>query len=80
MGGARLPHFGQPWPRDSPVVVHGLQARIHIGGNMTTESVQSTFKQFTGLIIGSSVVMIVLGALAMTMPFAAGIGISIFVG
>jgi uncharacterized membrane protein HdeD (DUF308 family) len=47
---------------------------------MTTESVQSTFKQFTGLFIGSSVVMIVLGALAMTMPFAAGIGISIFVG
>src|SRR4029077_19192540 len=48
--------------------------------NMTTQSFTDTIKEATGMSIGMAVVMIVLGFLAVVLPFATGIGISILVG
>ena len=47
---------------------------------MTPQSTTDVFKQATGMSIGWSVVMIVLGFLALLLPFATGIGVSIVVG
>ncbi|HEY1160524.1 MAG TPA: DUF308 domain-containing protein [Terracidiphilus sp.] len=46
---------------------------------MSIENLRESLKRFTGLFIGSSVFMILVGVLAIAMPLAAGIGISIFV-
>src|SRR5262249_18568283 len=43
---------------------------------MTTKTIAGTFRQAVGLSIGYSVVMILLGALAVALPFATGIGIA----
>src|SRR5262249_9258156 len=43
---------------------------------MTTKTITGTFRQAAGLSIGYSVVMILLGALAVALPFATGIGIA----
>src|SRR5438477_2533715 len=47
---------------------------------MTTRSITDTIKEATGMSIGMAVLMIVLGFLAVFLPFATGIGISILVG
>ena len=47
---------------------------------MTTRSITGTIKEATGMSIGMAVVMIVLGFLAVFLPLATGIGISILVG
>ena len=47
---------------------------------MATQSIASTIKDATGMSIGMAVAMIVLGFLAVLLPFATGIGISILVG
>ena len=47
---------------------------------MNGQSTTDVFKQATGMSIGWAIVMIVLGFLAVLMPFATGIGVSIFVG
>jgi uncharacterized membrane protein HdeD (DUF308 family) len=46
---------------------------------MSLELLQGTWKRFTGLFIGTSVFMIVMGLLAIALPLAAGIGVSILV-
>ena len=46
---------------------------------MTAQSITDTLKQATGMSIGMAVLMIVLGFLAILLPFATGIGISILV-
>jgi len=43
---------------------------------MTTKTVAGTFRQVAGLSIGYSVVMILLGCLAVALPFSTGIGIA----
>jgi uncharacterized membrane protein HdeD (DUF308 family) len=47
---------------------------------MSGQSITQVFKEVTGASIGWAVVMIVLGFVAVFMPFATGIGASIFVG
>jgi uncharacterized membrane protein HdeD (DUF308 family) len=47
---------------------------------MSTDSVHNPFHQFAGFLKGSSILMIVLGILAITLPFATGIAISILFG
>ncbi len=47
---------------------------------MTGQSTTDVFKEATGMSIGLALVMIVLGVLAVFLPFATGIGISILVG
>ena len=47
---------------------------------MSTESITGDLKQATGMSIGWAVVMIVLGVVAIMMPYSAGIGVSVFVG
>ena len=47
---------------------------------MSTQSITGTLKEATGMSIGMAVIMIVLGFLAVFLPFATGIGISILVG
>lgn len=47
---------------------------------MTTQSVTDVIKEATGMSMGMAAVMIVLGFLAVLLPFATGIGISILVG
>jgi uncharacterized membrane protein HdeD (DUF308 family) len=47
---------------------------------MSAQSITGTLKEATGMSIGMAVVMIVLGFLAVFLPFATGIGISILVG
>lgn len=46
---------------------------------MTIERLRESLRRFTGLYIGSSVLMVVVGILAIALPLAAGIGVSIFV-
>jgi uncharacterized membrane protein HdeD (DUF308 family) len=46
---------------------------------MTAQSITDTIKEATGMPIGMAVAMIVLGFLAVLLPFATGIGISILV-
>ena len=43
---------------------------------MTAQSTTNVFKQAAGASIGWGVVMIVLGCLALCLPFATGIGVS----
>ena len=43
-------------------------------------SITGTLKEATGMSIGWAVVLIVLGAVALCMPFATGISVSVFVG
>jgi uncharacterized membrane protein HdeD (DUF308 family) len=47
---------------------------------MSTDSIHNPFKQFAGFLKGSSILMIVLGLLAITLPFATGIAISVLLG
>jgi uncharacterized membrane protein HdeD (DUF308 family) len=47
--------------------------------NMSGQSITEVFKEATGASIGWAVVMIVLGFVALFIPFAAGIGVSILV-
>ena len=47
---------------------------------MNGQSITQEFKEATGASIGWAAVMIVLGFAAVFLPFAAGIGVSIFVG
>jgi len=47
---------------------------------MSEQSITDTLKQATGMSIGWAVVMIVLGFLAILMPLATGIAVSVFVG
>jgi len=47
---------------------------------MNGQSDTSVFKEATGMSIGWAIVMIVLGFLAILMPFTTGIAVSIFVG
>ena len=47
---------------------------------MNGQSTSGVFKEAAGMSIGWSIVMIVLGFVAVLMPFATGIGVSIFVG
>lgn len=47
---------------------------------MATETVQDSFRRFTGLLTGSSILMILLGLIAIALPFIAGVAISILVG
>jgi uncharacterized membrane protein HdeD (DUF308 family) len=47
---------------------------------MSTSSIADTIKEAAGVSIGMAVAMIVLGFLAVLLPFATGIGISILVG
>src|ERR1700733_15189479 len=47
---------------------------------MTTQRIMDTIKEATGMSIGMGAVMIALGFLAVLLPFATGIGISILVG
>ena len=47
---------------------------------MTGQSTTDVFKEATGMSIGLALVMIVLGVLAVFLPFATGIGVSILVG
>jgi uncharacterized membrane protein HdeD (DUF308 family) len=47
---------------------------------MTTQSITGEIKEATGMSIGMAAVMIVLGFLAVLLPFATGIGIAILVG
>ena len=47
---------------------------------MTTQSIADEIKGATGMSTGMAVVMIVLGFLAVLLPFATGIGIAILVG
>jgi uncharacterized membrane protein HdeD (DUF308 family) len=47
---------------------------------MKEQSTTDVFKKVTGMSIGSAVLMIVMGFLAITLPLATGIGISILVG
>jgi uncharacterized membrane protein HdeD (DUF308 family) len=47
---------------------------------MSTDSVHNPFQKFAGFLKGSSILMIVLGVLAITLPFATGIAISILLG
>jgi uncharacterized membrane protein HdeD (DUF308 family) len=46
---------------------------------MPIEHLRDSLKRFNGLFIGSSILMVVVGILAIALPLAAGIGISIFV-
>ncbi|MGA2166767.1 MAG: HdeD family acid-resistance protein [Terracidiphilus sp.] len=46
---------------------------------MSIEHLRESLKQFTGLFVGSSIFMIVVGVLAIALPLAAGISMSIFV-
>jgi uncharacterized membrane protein HdeD (DUF308 family) len=48
--------------------------------NMNGQSTTGVLKQAAGMSIGWAIVMIVLGFLAILMPFATGIGVAIFVG
>jgi len=47
---------------------------------MSGQSITDVFKEATGMSIGMAAVMIALGFLALLLPFATGIGISILVG
>jgi uncharacterized membrane protein HdeD (DUF308 family) len=47
---------------------------------MSTQGITDTIKEATGMSIGMAVALIVLGFLAVLLPFAAGIGLSILVG
>lgn len=47
---------------------------------MSTDSIHNPFQQFAGFLKGSSILMIVLGLLAITLPFATGIAISVLLG
>ena len=47
---------------------------------MNGQSTAGVFKEATGMSIGCSIVMIVLGVMAILMPYSTGIGVSIFVG
>jgi len=47
---------------------------------MSTHSITHTMKEATGMSIGMAAAMIVLGVLAVVLPFATGIGISIVMG
>jgi len=47
---------------------------------MTAQSTTNVFKQAAGASIGWGVVMIVLGCLALCLPFATGIGVSVALG
>jgi uncharacterized membrane protein HdeD (DUF308 family) len=47
---------------------------------MTGQRITDVFKEATGMSIGLAVVMILLGFLAVFLPFATGIGVSILVG
>lgn len=47
---------------------------------MNGQSTSGVFKEAAGMSIGWSIAMIVLGFVAVLMPFATGIGVSIFVG
>jgi uncharacterized membrane protein HdeD (DUF308 family) len=47
---------------------------------MSSQSTTDVFREATGMSIGWAVVMIVLGVLAVLMPFSTGIGVSVFVG
>jgi uncharacterized membrane protein HdeD (DUF308 family) len=47
---------------------------------MTAQSITDKIKEATGMSIGMAAVMIVLGFLAVLLPFATGIGIAILVG
>jgi len=46
---------------------------------MTIEKLRDSLKRFNVLFIGSSILMVGVGALAIVLPLAAGIGVSIFV-
>lgn len=46
---------------------------------MPLEHLRNSLKRFNGLFIGSSILMIVVGIVAIALPMAAGIGVSIFV-
>jgi uncharacterized membrane protein HdeD (DUF308 family) len=46
---------------------------------VSIEHLRNSLKRFNGLFIGSSILMIAVGVLAIVLPLAAGIGISIFV-
>ena len=48
--------------------------------NMKAQSTTDVLKGVTGMSIGLAVLMIVLGFLAVALPLAAGIGVSILVG
>lgn len=47
---------------------------------MSDQSVTGVLKEATGMSIGWAIVMLVLGVVAIAMPFATGIAVSIFVG
>jgi uncharacterized membrane protein HdeD (DUF308 family) len=47
---------------------------------MTAQSTTDVFKEATGMSIGWAIVMIVLGVVAVLMPFTTGIAVSAFVG
>jgi len=47
---------------------------------MTAQSTTDVFKEAAGMSIGWAIVMIVLGVVAMLMPFTTGIAVSVFVG
>ena len=47
---------------------------------MNGQSTTSVFTEATGLSIGWAIVMIVLGVVAILMPYSTGIGVSVFVG
>src|ERR1700693_3443682 len=47
---------------------------------MSGQSATDVFKEATGMSIGWAIVMIVLGFMAILMPFTTGIAVSIFVG
>ena len=47
---------------------------------MNEQSITGDFKEATGRSIGWSIAMIVLGVVAILMPYSTGIGVSIFVG
>jgi uncharacterized membrane protein HdeD (DUF308 family) len=46
---------------------------------MPRERLRETLRRFNGLFMGSSIVMVVVGVLAIALPLMAGIGVSIFV-
>lgn len=46
---------------------------------MPIEHLRDSLKRFNGLFIGSSILMVVVGILAIALPLAAGIGVSVFV-
>ena len=46
---------------------------------MTTELLKDSWKRFNGLFLSSSILMVAVGVLAIVLPLAAGIGVSIFV-